>query len=116
MEDRRWINQSQPQTLVIAVYLLYIDAAFDLLLGGYMHPVMRILIPAISIAAGFGIANERKWGYGLGVGVAVFNLAFLLLLLGGNILAGGVSIIFAVAKLALLLHPQSHEYQKIWFK
>ena len=42
----------------------------------------------------------------------------LALIAGYNILAGAgaLGLLFAVAKFALLLHPQSREYQKIWFK
>ena len=34
VQTRRWVNQSQPQTLVIATFLLYFDA-FWALLGQY---------------------------------------------------------------------------------
>ena len=116
-EQRRWVNQSQPQTLYIATFLFYMDAVFDVLLNGYLFFIpLGPLLVAGSVAAGYGIANEKKWGYGIGVGVAGFNLAFLLYILGGNFLAGGIALVFAVAKLALLLHPQSREYQKIWFR
>ena len=43
METRRWINQSQPQTLYIAVFLLYINAAFTLLFGLNDAPYARLL-------------------------------------------------------------------------
>ena len=35
METRRWLNPSQPQTLQIAVILLYINAFFSVL-GGFI--------------------------------------------------------------------------------
>ena len=31
MEQRRWVNQTQPQTLQIAVFLLYLTAVFSLI-------------------------------------------------------------------------------------
>ena len=34
MSAKRWIDTTQPQTLLIAVFLLYINAGFELLLGG----------------------------------------------------------------------------------
>src|SRR2546423_1401107 len=64
-EPRRWTNPSQPQTLQIAVFLLYINAFFALL-GGLFSPIGLLLV-AGGVGAGFGIANERKWGYGLGL-------------------------------------------------
>jgi hypothetical protein len=34
MAMRQWTNPSQPQTLQIAVFLLYMNAVFALLFGG----------------------------------------------------------------------------------
>src|SRR5947207_6450370 len=118
METRRWVNQSQPQTLVIAVLLLYLDAALNVLFGGLLT-VFGLLLIAGSVGAGYGIANERKWGYYLGLGIAVWSLLpYGLFFVRTGLLPGGslIGLIFAVAKLALLVHPQSREYQKIWFK
>jgi hypothetical protein len=118
METRRWINQTQPQTLVIAVLLLYIDAAFDVLAllgGGGRVPLLFLALMVGKVAAGFGISNERKWGYYLGVAIAVLAL-LPFLLFGGLSGAAIIPLMFAIARLALLLHPQSREYQRIWFK
>ena len=118
MQTRRWVNQSQPQTLVIAVLLLYFDAVFFALFGGLFSPFGLLLI-AGSVGAGYGIANERKWGYYLGLAIAVWGLLpYALFFLNTGALPRGnlLSLIFDVAKLALLVHPQSREYQRIWFK
>ena len=121
METRRWVNQSQPQTLYIAVFLLYIDAAFAVLLG-QVSSIFGLALVAGAVAAGFGIANERKWGYWLGIGIAVFGLyPYLLVVLAGQLglLFNGrvlLGLAFAVAKFALLAHPQSRDYYKLWFK
>lgn len=117
LETRRWLNQSQPQTLQIAVFLLYLDAVFGLLFGGFRSIIALALI-AGSAAAGYGIANDKKWGYRLGVTVSAVPMLFYVLyfLAGFNVLrADPVGVIFNVAQLALLLHPQSREYQRIWF-
>ncbi len=115
MSNRRWINNSQPQTLQIAVLLLYLNAAFLALTGGILVPLGLAII--VGQAAGaFGIANERKWGYILSVVMACLPLA--LLLVGGLHSVLGVSLLtlmFEVALVALLVHPHSSEYQKIWF-
>jgi hypothetical protein len=115
MENRRWVNPTQPQTLQIAVFLLYINAFFSLLYGGLGSPYGLAII-AGSVAAGFGIANERKWGYGLGIAMAI--LPFGLRLMWGQSLFGAsiVNLMFEIALVALLLHPQSRDYQRIWFK
>jgi predicted membrane channel-forming protein YqfA (hemolysin III family) len=119
-EPRRWINQSQPQTLQIAVFLLYADAAFAvfyMLLFG-VSPVYSVPVAAGGVAAGFGIANEKKWGYVLGVVMAFFPFAFRVLLFGvdGLLRTGVLNLMFEIALVALLLHTQSREYQRIWFK
>jgi hypothetical protein len=115
MQTRRWLNPTQPQTLQIAVFLLYINAAF-LVLYGAIYTGLGLLIGAAYVAGGYGIANERKWGYGLGVGVSV--LPFVIRLIARSPLVGGdiLNFMFEVALVALLLHPQSRDYQRIWFK
>jgi hypothetical protein len=114
METRRWTNPSQPQTLQIAVFLFYINAAFALI-GGAIGSPIGLLIIAGGVAAGFGIANERRWGYALGLLMAflpfVARLAFGASLIGGSL----INFLFEVALVALLLHPQSRDYQRIWF-
>jgi hypothetical protein len=106
METRRWTNPSQPQTLQIAVLLLYINAVFGLIYGALGTPLGIVLVVG-GVIAGFGIANEKRWGYGLGLVVAFVDVLLSL----GNIL----SLMFAVALVALLLHPQSRDYQRSWF-
>jgi len=121
VETRRWINQSQPQTLLFATYLLYFDAVFGVLglLGvGFSSPILLVVVAA-SAAAGYGIANDRKWGYWLGVAVSAFALLPYVLALaqGQNILAGTpINLMFAVAQFALLVHPMSRNYRKLWFR
>jgi hypothetical protein len=135
METRRWVNQSQPDLMQIAVWILYFRAVMTLLFG--LDDQMEIVFPAPDLqqvvvplglaAAGFGIANERKWGYGLGVAMAALPLvARVLLGLGISFRFDVPSIspldydiiglLFEIALVALLVHPRSREYQRIWFK
>ena len=130
MPDRRWVNQSQPQTLVIAVFLLYIQAGFSILFG--IDPNYRLVLDPVpfavarfllfgagGVAAGYGIANEQKWGYQLGVAVAAVPLLLRLwisLKYQINPLRFDlIPLMFDIALFALLVHPMSREYQKIWF-
>lgn len=101
----------------MAVILLYISAAFHVLFGGFANPLV-LLLAAGNVAAGYGIANERKWGYLLGVGVAALAvLPYVFWLIFGGLSATLIiSAMFPVAMLALLLHPQSRDYQRIWFQ
>jgi hypothetical protein len=119
-EPTRWVNQSQPQTLYMAQVLLYINAVITALFGG-LASIIGLLFIAAAAGAAFGIANERKWGYYLGVcfaGLRVGFLAFALLLEPGLIFDVYflINSVFPIALFALLLHPQSREYQRIWFK
>ena len=119
MERRRWLNPAQPQTLQIAVFLLYINAAFSILrmLLSQAFPWFLVVSAAGEILAGFGIANERKWGYGLGIAMAFVPFALRFYVLGNPFEQWDIlSLMFQVALVALLLHPQSREYQRIWFK
>ena len=144
METRRWVNPTLPQTMQIAVFLLYFRAATTLLFGlelqyvvapgssissGYTsNPLLRIGLPVAMAASAFLIANERKRGYLLGLIVAGLPLLCRLLLAFGISLSSikvgslkpweydSVGLLFEGALFALLLHTQSRDYQRIWFK
>ena len=117
METRQWTNPRHPQTLQIAVFLLYAKAVFGLL---FQEPfrlfpfVIGVLVIAAYAAGGFGVANDRNWGYFVSVGVAV--LVVVTTVLQGFPLLGIIGLMFDIALVALLLHPQSRNYQRIWFK
>jgi len=115
MSANRWLDRTQPQTLYMAVLLLYINSAFAALSGGLFSPVV-LAIAAGGVAAGFGIANEKKWGYGLGLVMAILPFLIQLVFLGNPFATDLINLMFEIAMLALLLHPQSREYQRIWFK
>lgn len=125
VDSRRWVNQGQPQTLVIACLLLYLNAVFALLdllrIGGVstLRPALLVYFAfriGLGPLAGTGIAQERKWGYGLALAVAVFPFAFAFYLFGNPFAGDLITLIFEIALVALLLHPLSREYQKVWFK
>jgi hypothetical protein len=115
MEQRRWVNQTQPQTLQIAVFLLYFNGIITLIFGGLFVPLGALIIIG-SVAAGYGIANERKWGYILGVAMALLPFALVIATRSSPLSGGLLNLLFEVALAALLLHPQSRDYQRIWFK
>ncbi|MHB8682178.1 MAG: hypothetical protein ACYDA2_08820 [Acidimicrobiales bacterium] len=113
-DGRRWFDASQPQTLQGAVMLCYITAAFGLigvLLGGYVG-----ILPVLLGAGGFGVANERRWGYVLATVLAILNVIVLIGAIVTGFGLGILNLLFAVVLVALLLHPQSREYQRIWFR
>ncbi|MGH9078077.1 MAG: hypothetical protein ACRDY0_11625 [Acidimicrobiales bacterium] len=114
MPASRWLDRTQPQTLMIATLLLYVNAVFDLVFqsAGPLIPLGLIFV-ALQALSGWGIANEKKWGYWLAVVVSVALLGVLVIYLAA---ASIVGLIFQVALVALLLHPQSREYKRIWFR
>ena len=120
MEPRRWTNPGQPQTLQIAVFLLYINAGFSVfaMFRAGVFPFPFLLAAAGSVAAGYGTANEKRWGYVLAVAMAFFPFVLRLLYFGPDALFSTdlLALMFEVALVALLLHPQSRDYQRIWFK
>lgn len=122
---RRWFNQSLPQTLQIAMFLFYFNAVLGLLgvlsSGSNLRfaPALYKLLVAVSIGgavgAANGIANEDKWGYKLGVVMSFLPFALRLFFLKNPFLADPITLLFEIALVALLLHPQSRDYQRIWF-
>ncbi len=109
----------------MAVFLLYFNAVLGLFALLRYGSVVRFgsllmaagaLVVAGSVAAGYGIANERRWGYGLGLAMAFLPFLLRVLQGGGLLDVGLVQLMFEIALIALLLHPQSREYQRIWFK
>ena len=116
METRRWINHSLPQTLGNAVILLYVNAAFTFIFGGFLSPVGLAVI-AGQVAAGYLIANERKVGYQLGLAMAFlpFVLRFLIGGFDGILGTNIINLMFEILLVALLLHRDSKEHQRIWF-
>jgi hypothetical protein len=116
METRRWTNPSQPQTLYMATFLLYIEAFFNVIT---LNP-LAIVLAVGEVAGAMGIANEKRWGYYLAVGMAVLGLLPLVFIVAGGVahlfsLQVVLAFLFPVALFALLVHPMSREYQKIWF-
>lgn len=120
MSNMRWFNISQPQTLQSAVILLYLNAAIALLFGLMGGGVIGILALA-GVAGGYGIANEKKWGYYLALVVAIIPAVLHTLILldfgtSSNFSNGIITLLFEIALVVLLVHPMSREYQRIWFK
>lgn len=135
MQTRRWFNQAQPQTLQIATFLLYAGGAFMLLFlaldrATSVHAGLYYLVDDVGlsrlgmlvlagahIAAGYGLANERKWSYPVALACAGISIA---LNLYSSTQPGEKVDLFGlitdIALLALLLHNQSRDYQRIWFK
>jgi hypothetical protein len=117
VSEYKFLNQYQPQTLVIGTLFCYIDAAFGLLATLGVSGLLSLVYIGLGLG-GFGIANEKKWGYGVAVICAVLQVALLIGFAGIDVLDFPLilNLLFDGALVALLLHPESREYQRIWFK
>jgi uncharacterized membrane protein (DUF2068 family) len=122
MRELKLIDRSQPQTLVIGSILLYLNAAFTLfeMLFVGISPLLLLVSVVLPVVGAYGIANSKRLGYYLAVAAAAIPLVTYLYfgILGGlgTILSSGIIIIiFAIVPFALLLHPMSREYQRVWF-
>ena len=143
MQTRRWVNQSQPQTLFFSTILLYFNVVWVILGAGTLlgaaidghkfgggismgdtgqtiNNFARLFIAVGGAAAGYLISNEKKVGYYLGVAVAALPLlaeAIIVVRFQYNPFNFDlVTLLFQIAQLALILHVQSRNYVRLWFK
>ena len=95
--------------------LCYITAAFGLI--SLLFGAGIGIVPVLLGVGGYGVANEKRWGYVLATVLAVLNvLAVLWLVFVAQSFSFLLTLLFAVVLVALLLHPQSRHYQRIWFR
>lgn len=139
LDVRKWFDRMQPQTLQIATWLLYINGFFALVgyLGtedwigyaratkGLVGGVAGLGVIACFVLGGFLMANDRRLGYRLAL-IGAFSPFILRLwvlwdfagistvdkITGNN----AISFLFDAALCALLLHPQSREHQRLWYR
>jgi uncharacterized membrane protein (DUF2068 family) len=121
MDKLVWFNRSQPQTLQVATILFYITAVLSLITligvgGGLLWTVLFLIEAVATIPSGIGLANERKWGYFLALVVAILLVAISV---WGLIAARGfglvINLLFNISLVALLAHPLTRSYRRIWF-
>lgn len=139
LDFKKWFDRMLPQTLQIALWLLYIDGAFAILnyldradvygvwrfyggIGGVLAPIACLSF----IAGGFLIANGRRlgWYIGIGASVAPFVLRALMKYQHESTLTWNwvvtqnnlISFLFEAALVALLVHPMSRSYATRWLR
>lgn len=117
LQHLRWFPTEQPQTLQIATALLYWNAILGLIAGladGGLGRLSLLLIAA-DVAGALGISNAKKWGYYVAISAALLPL-ILLFILSSIFAANILSLLFQIALVALLLHPHSRSYARIWYR
>ena len=139
LDSRRWFDRMWPQTLAIAVWLLYIDGVFNLLAildrrdiwgmwrveGGPGLLVALVALVAYPLG-GFLMANARLLGWWVALGAAVApwilriwwkttvwpEVSLEWVVVGGSY----VNLMFEAALVGLLLHPMSRNYVRSWMR
>jgi hypothetical protein len=117
--NTKWLDRSHPQTLYLATVLLYVNAAYWLL---YMLLLGQFILGALGVGAVFaalGMASEKKIGYWGALVVAGLNLVMvgaIFWLAKGQSISVVLNLMFAVALVALLVHPMTRSYVRIWFR
>lgn len=119
MPPLQWFDRSQPQTLQNAVLLCYVDAALSIFyfVLGLSGVSLLLLLTLALLPAGLGIASEKRWGYWLAVvsaGVLLLVSLLVLVLVPG--FGAILNLLFIGVLVALLVHPHSRSYQKLWFR
>jgi hypothetical protein len=115
VNERRFVNRSQPQTLYMAVILCYIELVFNIL-GGLPW---LVVIGFVLAAGAYGIANEQKWGYEVAKWASIAQVVLLFGYFGtATITSLGplIDLMFYGALVGLVWHPMSRDYQRIWFR
>jgi len=137
LDTRKWIDRMHPQTLAIAIVLLYIDAVFALLgfidrnnefgllrtMGG-VNALFALVAIASFPLGGFLMANGKLLGWYVAVGasltpfvsrllIALEYPASLRFILTGS---GTLSFLFEAALVALLLHGMTRSYVRTWLQ
>ncbi len=139
LDFKKWFDRFQPQTLQIATWLLYISGFFAFIdflgtrgyLGfarvdkGALGFLVGILVVVAYVGGGFLMANDRKIGYRLALFAALSPFLLRIWILWGvpgislfDIVTGRntIGFIFDVALVALLMHPQSKDHQRIYYR
>jgi len=143
---RRWVNPSQPDLLQIAVFLGYIRAVFALITtldaqfvvfplstlevgdNGPSNILLKIVLTGLLGGEALLLANGRRIGWRLLLAGAALPLLGRLLVMFGISFSDidvdptspldydVIGLIFEIALVALLLHPRSRQYEKVWLE
>ncbi len=139
LEPRKWFDRMHPQTLSIAMFLLYIDGVFALLrfldrndvegyirMDGGIYAFLTFGFIVCYPLGGFLMANGKLLGWYVAIIAsfspfvirAMFKLGLADLYPWRDVVTGNslVNLMFEVALCALLLHPMSQTYVRRWLR
>lgn len=117
--DAVWALLGQYPALGTALFAK--DTTFGFTLGStgeLVNQLAQLAVVVGGVGAGYLISNEKMVGWYIGIAVGVLPLltTVLIRLRFGVLDMSLVSIMFAIALVALVLHAQSRNYVRIWFK
>ena len=139
LDSRRWFDRMFPQTLAIAMFLLYVNGAFSLLnfldqngvyglwrVRGGIGSLAAFVLAAAYVAGPYLMANGKLLGWYVSIGAAIGPLAlriawklfvydglsFRAMVVGDSY----VSLAFEAALVALLVHPMSRSHVSRWLR
>lgn len=122
MRSVKLLNQSHPQTLMIATVLLYMTAVLqfvNFILYRNISPFTLLFGVVLPGLGAWATAGNKRWGYYMALvaaGIPVLLLIYYVAVIGlGFIMSSVLQVIFTIALFALLIHPQSRTYVKEWF-
>src|SRR3974390_3518342 len=76
MQSLRWIDRTQPQSLMTATIVMYVNAVYGVIFSlQSAHFPWGVALVVGPVIAGLGIANEKKWGYWFAVALSAFAVA-----------------------------------------
>lgn len=139
LDSRRWFDRMWPQTLAIAVWLLYIDGVFNLLafldkrdiwgmwrVEGGLGVIVALAALVSYGLGGFLMANGKMLGWYCALAAAAAPWVLRIWWKVGVwsevslewVIVGGsyVNLMFEAALLALLLHPMTRGHVRSWFR
>lgn len=121
MESRRFLNDAQPRPLFLAQFALYVWALYAVLQSiATGFSVLVLLFGLVRVLAAWGLSEEGRWAYWLSLIVSAASLVPVLndvvhrpgLLLHIDVL---LLLAFPVIVISLLTHPQSRDFERVWF-
>jgi hypothetical protein len=123
MESRRALNPAMPTALVWAQLALYLGALYASARGlaQLRFPAWELLIGCWQLLAAYGIANERRWGWRMGLAAAT---ASVLPAVDQFVRSPGVAwhpdflvlVVVPVFTVCCLGEPSARDFQRAWFR
>jgi len=120
VETRRFTNPSLPTTLHAASVLLYLSSAVAAVAAVFERSFLALFGAALLLCGAYLTANARTIGWLLGLFVASAQLFLPVLYLATHLSEGvdtllPITLALPALTFAALVHPESRDYQRVWF-